>query len=899
MKISRQIKKKLSICLSSVLIANTCPALSLNVAGHADTDKSGPSAMLAEAAAYLGTKVNADNSIGDSRLVNDTAYAIAALRIAGETGYEKSVSWLSDQNDSGNTDISARIASALGSSDYLKKMETKQNADYGFGLYPDYSSDVIDSVLVLDALNETGYSGDDISGQDLSRYLLEAANEDGGFAYAASNKSDPLLTAVAVYDIGVFFAGKKYDMSAFSKSVTYISENIADSYEDADIQKTICKHLALNAVGSETDLSDVVGKLQEVQKEDGSFAEDISTTYWAVKLLSAESSKPTQGTAAATTTTSTSTVTTTAKTTTTSGKTTAKTTTTSGKTTAKTTTTSGKTTAKTTTTSGKTTAKTTTTSGKTTAKTTSSITSVSSTASTTTEYTRHKISLTWKELSVEGADIRYQLFRRVNGSDWESYSVWDGNEKINVLNVYPTEPYLEKWMTEPLNGEDTPAGKGLMNIDSVQFSDFNSDPGKYMYDEYGSWKYDVVFFGSADCNGSYDLNEESYAVTSKFAESGRGVLFGRDTVCVTEPCHFENFARFADDLGIVLRDSPTSESQDITTARVVKSGVMTAFPWNVSGDITIPPCHSSGQYNVSGTEWILLDTERRKDSETGGQNSFYLVTKNNFGFIQTGYSTGQITDDERKVLANTLFYLYQNTGNIQMVDNAVLDLDAPEKIRVLDASVSGNTMNINIQAEDKGTVYEYYAKAFLGNNSVKTKIAKETAISGIAGFLIKVTDSEDSAADLIGYEDDGLTIKDIVRAYDGKAELSVTLKNSTEPQFIHIFAVDRENNIKEITTPISANTEEKIKLGDVNFDGKVNAVDASMILSEYAKASTDKSSEFSEKQFTAGDIDENKAINAIDASFVLSYYAYTSTGGELYDMRDWMLLTARSDAEKK
>ena len=866
MKISRQIKKKLSICLSSVLIANTCPALSLNVAGHADTDKSGPSAMLAEAAAYLGTKVNADNSIGDSRLVNDTAYAIAALRIAGETGYEKSVSWLSDQNDSGNTDISARIASALGSSDYLKKMETKQNADYGFGLYPDYSSDVIDSVLVLDALNETGYSGDDISGQDLSRYLLEAANEDGGFAYAASNKSDPLLTAVAVYDIGVFFAGKKYDMSAFSKSVTYISENIADSYEDADIQKTICKHLALNAVGSETDLSDVVGKLQEVQKEDGSFAEDISTTYWAVKLLSAESSKPSQGTEAATTTTSTSTVTT----------------------------------AKTTTTSGKTTAKTTTTSSKTTAKTTSSITSVSSTASTTTEYTRHKVLLTWKELSVEGADIRYQLFRRVNGSDWESYSVWDGNEKINVLNVYPTEPYLEKWMTEPLNGEDTPAGKGLMNIDSVQFSDFNSDPGKYMYDEYGSWKYDVVFFGSADCNGSYDLNEESYAVTSKFAESGRGVLFGRDTVCVTEPCHFENFARFADDLGIVLRDSPTSESQDITTARVVKSGVMTAFPWNVSGDITIPPCHSSGQYNVSGTEWILLDTERRKDSETGGQNSFYLVTKNNFGFIQTGHSTGQITDDERKVLANTLFYLYQNTGNIQTVDNAVLDLDAPEKIRVLDASVSGNTMNINIQAEDKGTVYEYYAKAFLGNNSVKTNIAKETVISGIAGFLIKVTDSEDSAADLIGYEDDGLTIKDIVRADDdGKAELSVTLKNSTEPQFIHIFAVDKENNIKEITTPISANTEEKIKLGDVNFDGKVNAVDASMILSEYAKASTDKSSEFSEKQFTAGDIDENKAINAIDASFVLSYYAYTSTGGELYDMRDWMLPTARSDAEKK
>ena len=488
----------------------------------------------------------------------------------------------------------------------------------------------------------------------------------------------------------------------------------------------------------------------------------------------------------------------------------------------------------------------------------------------------------------------------MNGSEWESYSAWDGKEKINVLNVYPADPYLEKWMTEPIEGEDTPAGKGLMNIDSVHFADFNSKPEKYMYDEDGSWKYDIVFFGSSDCNSGYDLNEESYAVTNKFAESGRGVLFGHDTVCITDPCPFEIFSRFADDLGIVLRDSPSSEWKDITNAKVVKKGIITAFPWKVSGDIAIPPCHSSGQYNVSGTEWMLLDTERWKDSETGGMNSFYLVTKNNFGLIQTGHNTGQATDDERKVLANTLFYLYQNTGKTQMTDNAFLDIDSPEKIHLLDASVSGNTMNISIQADDKGTMYEYYAKALLGNNSIKSNVEKHTAISGMAGFLVKITDSEDSAVDLIEYKDNGLTVKDMVAAdADGKAELSVTVKNSTEPQFIHIFAFDKENNIKEIIAPISANTEDKIKLGDVNFDGKVNAVDASMILSEYAKTSTNQAAEFNEKQIAAGDIDENKAINAIDASFVLSYYAYTSTGGKLDDMREWMALTAKSDAEKK
>ena len=90
-----------------------------------------------------------------------------------------------------------------------------------------------------------------------------------------------------------------------------------------------------------------------------------------------------------------------------------------------------------------------------------------------------------------------------------------------------------------------------------------------------------------------------------------------------------------------------------------------------------------------------------------------------------------------------------------------------------------------------------------------------------------------------------------------------------------------------------------VRLGDVNFDGKVNAVDASMILAEYARTSSNQAAEFSEKQLIAGDVDENGVINAVDASKVLAYYAYTSTGGELDDMRDWLVLIAKSPEEKQ
>lgn len=68
-------------------------------------------------------------------------------------------------------------------------------------------------------------------------------------------------------------------------------------------------------------------------------------------------------------------------------------------------------------------------------------------------------------------------------------------------------------------------------------------------------------------------------------------------------------------------------------------------------------------------------------------------------------------------------------------------------------------------------------------------------------------------------------------------------------------------------------------LGDVNFDGKINAVDASLVLSQYAAIATTGESTFNILEKTVADADGNTIINAVDASFILGYYAYTSTGG--------------------
>lgn len=70
--------------------------------------------------------------------------------------------------------------------------------------------------------------------------------------------------------------------------------------------------------------------------------------------------------------------------------------------------------------------------------------------------------------------------------------------------------------------------------------------------------------------------------------------------------------------------------------------------------------------------------------------------------------------------------------------------------------------------------------------------------------------------------------------------------------------------------------EKTVSPGDPNADGAINALDASIILSDYARYSTTDDKPAAD-ELLAGDVDKNGAVNAYDASVVLSYYAYTST----------------------
>jgi hypothetical protein len=66
------------------------------------------------------------------------------------------------------------------------------------------------------------------------------------------------------------------------------------------------------------------------------------------------------------------------------------------------------------------------------------------------------------------------------------------------------------------------------------------------------------------------------------------------------------------------------------------------------------------------------------------------------------------------------------------------------------------------------------------------------------------------------------------------------------------------------------------KLGDVNRDGKIDAIDASRLLREYADVNSDPSKEISDEIMKYGDINYDGVINAKDATYVLRYYTLAS-----------------------
>ena len=135
----------------------------------------------------------------------------------------------------------------------------------------------------------------------------------------------------------------------------------------------------------------------------------------------------------------------------------------------------------------------------------------------------------------------------------------------------------------------------------------------------------------------------------------------------------------------------------------------------------------------------------------------------------------------------------------------------------------------------------------------------------------------------ISYVDDGIAYDTFINSEQddaGKLQMTYVFTKGIYNGYIRMNGEKKTTTATTVTTTTTTTayiSPDEYTLGDVNGDGRINAVDASLVLAYYARISTNQEGGYDQKQRLAADVNFDGVINAVDASNILAYYAYSST----------------------
>ena len=197
---------------------------------------------------------------------------------------------------------------------------------------------------------------------------------------------------------------------------------------------------------------------------------------------------------------------------------------------------------------------------------------------------------------------------------------------------------------------------------------------------------------------------------------------------------------------------------------------------------------------------------------------YYLTTWNNTAMIQTGHSNGESTEDERKVLANTLFYLKQLTKKTEVLDNSARDIAEPNNPSNITTMI--NEYNITSvkfrRPEDNGSTYEYYVKGLDGSREFTSETKIATITTGVKKYKYIVDENPTSSKNLIAeagteYESSG---------ENEEIAIGNIVYNDNRAKYIHMYAIDGAGNTSEVHTQKLEFEEQEIEVNKRIIDEK-------------------------------------------------------------------------------
>jgi len=452
------------------------------------------------------------------------------------------------------------------------------------------------------------------------------------------------------------------------------------------------------------------------------------------------------------------------------------------------------------------------------------------------------VDLDWS--TYDARDKTFKAYQKADESEeWQSISTLDFSNTIDpvkVLNIYPmlknditegTFTYLDGtsevlpksaslkvWMEGgtytdsegnvskfEAYGINPYTGQKILNITPIPSTEFNENPNII-------WDYDVVMFGTWDTNGSIDdqPNDEAIEIIEQYIQSGYGVICGHDTIGYNyNGIGLSKLRKYFNiEVGYWSSGYETKTDIDYQDAwgyisryiEIKRNGLLTNFPWElqIGAKLTVPTSHTCANAAL-GDVWMrfvdgsytsaVTDPTINYYSYGKGNGYYYLTTYNNTAMIQTGHSNCDSTDDERKVLANALFYLKQRTNATSFTDNSAQDYKAPNApIIEVEGITEDNKIHVTHNAQDNGSTYHFYVEAYSKSDAVTaistSNETTQTVTTGTKGYYYIIDENEIN----------DFNIADAT--YIENTEFYLNL--SDNGKYVHMKAIDAAGNIGEV-----------------------------------------------------------------------------------------------------
>ena len=206
-----------------------------------------------------------------------------------------------------------------------------------------------------------------------------------------------------------------------------------------------------------------------------------------------------------------------------------------------------------------------------------------------------------------------------------------------------------------------------------------------------------------------------------------------------------------------------------------------------------------------------------------------------------------------------------------------------------DVTIKNTAVSINITTEAITTPMTTITDTSTTTTDVTIKTTADSANTSIATTTPTTSITPETNITTTTTE-----ISEITETSTTTSAKMISGTTSTIYETIKTYTTSYTTTVSQTTSTIITtefiDKETEIELGDASGDGKVDAVDAGIILMIYAKNSTSNPIILSPDQKLAYDVNEDGKVNALDASYILCYYAYISvSSNEPISLKNFML----------